>query len=143
MMTMMTMTMITTMMTIGDIDNDDNDDDDNDGNWQQYWCYYQFFCQDRLVSVGQVLVHAHHDAVGDDGHDDHVPEHDSIFKRFILRDCFSFYRYQNKTQTMSLLIVTIKQYLLESSCVDKPDKKTSEKESLLKKVAKSHFAISQ
>ena len=74
-----------------DDDNDDNggndDDKDNDGNWQQWWCCYQFFCQDRLVSVGQVLVHAHHDAVGDDGHDDHVPEHYSIFKRFILRDC--------------------------------------------------------
>ena len=42
----------------------DNDKDEKD---------YQLFCQDCLIAVGEVLVHAHDDAVGDDRQDDHVP----------------------------------------------------------------------
>ena len=42
----------------------DNDKDEKD---------YQLFCQDCLIPEGEVLVHAHDDAVGDDRQDDHVP----------------------------------------------------------------------
>ena len=46
---------------------------------------YQLFCQDCLVSEGEVLIHAHDDAVGDDCQDDHVPagQHHHVLERIV------------------------------------------------------------